>query len=114
MSIVLTVVVAWIGLTIVALVVMSLLGRAGRAADDASADDVARVRAWQESATLGVVAPHPLHEGEAAVCAPCATKVPGLAPGEPCPTCGTPVLESPRVIAPRRQASTPHGVRRAV
>lgn len=104
----------WLGLTAVAMVGLSFLGRAGRLADRASVVDATRLRAWHESVTLGIVAPHPLVEGEASVCSDCAVKLPGVLPGEPCPSCGAPVLESPRIITPFRPVGVAGGAYRAM
>jgi hypothetical protein len=111
-TILVIVVAVWLAVAAVTLVGMSLLGRAGRLADEASDDDAARVKAWQEGVALGVVAPHPFEADEAAVCAPCAAKVPGAVVGEPCPDCGNPVMESPRIITPRHRVDAAHGTRR--
>jgi hypothetical protein len=48
--------------------------------------------------------PRPVRDEQTAVCPTCASLVVGAGDGDPCPACGTPVSEPPR-IRPRRQAA---------
>jgi hypothetical protein len=114
MSVVAIIVGVWVAIGGLALIAMSLLGRAAAAADDAIADDVARVQAWQNGATLGLVAPHPLDVDADGRCASCTENLAGVAPGDPCPGCGTAVTERVRVLAPRQRVLTRQSERRAV